>query len=123
MLLQQVDTDGNITGSWSYGSNGWDWAYEAVQLNNGHMAVVGYGDEVGGPAPSAYLVRTDAQGQELWARGVDGASADEAYTVMEDAGADEQPVHGWHFAGHGLSRHAAVSSPSSMPTARTNGPA
>jgi len=85
MLLQQVDTDGNITGSWSYGSNGWDWAYAAVQLNNGHMAVVGYGDEVGGPAPSAYLVRTDAQGQELWARGVDGASADEAYTVMEDA--------------------------------------
>jgi hypothetical protein len=85
MLLQQMDIDGNITGSWSYGSNGWDWAYEAVPLSNGHMAVVGYGDEVGGPAPSAYLVRTDAQGQELWARGVDGASADEAYTVMEDA--------------------------------------
>ena len=85
MLLQQMDIDGNITGSWSYGSNGWDWAYEAVPLNNGDMAVVGYGDEVGGPAPSAYLVRTDDQGQELWARGLDGASADEAYTVMEDA--------------------------------------
>jgi hypothetical protein len=85
MLLQQVDIDGNMTGSWGYGSSGWDWAYEAVPLNNGHMALVGYGDGVGGPAPSAYLVRTDAQGQELWARGVDGASADEAYTVMEDA--------------------------------------
>lgn len=85
MLLQQVDAEGNITGSWSYGSNGWDWGYEAIRLADGGMALVGYGDEVGGPAPSAYLVRTDAQGQELWARGVDGASADEAYTVMEDA--------------------------------------
>lgn len=84
MLLQRVDSDGNITGSWSYGSNDWDWAYEAVQLSNGHMALVGYGDAVGGPAPSAYLVRTNAAGEEVWARGLDGASADEAYTVMED---------------------------------------
>ncbi|HRD52980.1 MAG TPA: PKD domain-containing protein, partial [Flavobacteriales bacterium] len=85
MLLQQMDIDGNITGSWSYGSTGWDWAYEAIALDGGGMAVVGYGDDVGGPAPSAYLVKTDAQGNELWARGLDGASADEAYCVLEDA--------------------------------------
>jgi hypothetical protein len=84
MLLQQVDQNGEVQGSWSYGSNGWDWGYEAIGLNDGGMALVGYGDEVGGPAPSAYLVRTDAQGQELWARGIDGASADEGYCVMED---------------------------------------
>lgn len=84
MLLQQVDLDGDITGSWGYGSNDWDWAYEAIALANGDMALVGYGDGVGGPGPSAYLVRMDAQGNELWARGLDGASADEAYSVMED---------------------------------------
>lgn len=84
MLLQRVDADGNVTGSWGYGSNDWDWAYEAIALANGDMALVGYGDGVGGPGPSAYLVRMDAQGNELWARGLDGASADEAYSVMED---------------------------------------
>lgn len=85
MLLQRVDADGNVTGSWGYGSNDWDWAYEAIGLSGGGMAVVGYGDDVGGPAPSAYLVKTDAAGLELWARGLDGASADEAYCVLEDA--------------------------------------
>ena len=85
MLLQQVDTDGVVLGSWSFGTTGWDWAYEAIGCADGGMALVGYGDDVGGPAPSAYLVRTDAQGQELWARGLDGASADEGYTVFEDS--------------------------------------
>ncbi len=84
MLLQRVDTDGVVLGSWSYGTTGWDWGYEAIPCADGGMALVGYGDDVGGPAPSAYLVRTDATGQELWARGVDGASADEGYTVFED---------------------------------------
>jgi hypothetical protein len=84
MLLQQVDLSGNVTGSWGYGSTGWDWAYEAIQLSGGGRALVGYGDDVGGSAPSAYLVKTDAAGQELWARGLDGASADEGYCVMED---------------------------------------
>ncbi|MCC6401909.1 MAG: T9SS type A sorting domain-containing protein, partial [Flavobacteriales bacterium] len=85
MLLQQVDTDGVVLGSWSYGSTGWDWGHEAIGCSDGGMALVGYGDDVGGPAPSAYLVRTDAQGQELWARGIDGASADEGYCVGEDS--------------------------------------
>jgi hypothetical protein len=85
MLLQRVDTDGVVLGSWSFGSTGWDWGYEAIACADGGMALVGYGDDVGGPAPSAYLVRTDAQGQELWARGIDGASADEGYCVREDS--------------------------------------
>lgn len=84
MLLQRMDSVGLVTGSWSYGTTGWDWAYEAIRCTDGGMALVGYGDDVGGPAPSAYLVRTDSLGQELWARGIDGASADEGYCVLED---------------------------------------
>lgn len=84
MLLERVDSNGTVLDSWSYGSAGWDWAYEAIRCFDGGMALVGYGDSLGGPAPNAYLVRTGAQGEELWARGVDGASADEGYTVTED---------------------------------------
>lgn len=94
MLLQRVDTDGVVLGSWSYGTTGWDWGYEAIPCADGGMALVGYGDDVGGPAPSAYLVRTDAQGQELWARGVDGASADEGYTVFEDGASGDLYIGG-----------------------------
>ncbi|MBV6404806.1 MAG: hypothetical protein IT228_07470 [Flavobacteriales bacterium] len=84
MLLQRVDSTGAVTGSWSFGSSGWDWGYDAIRCADGGMALTGYGDGVGGPAPSAYLVRTDSLGQVLWERGIDGASADEAYTVLED---------------------------------------
>lgn len=84
MLMQKVDSTGQVLGSWSYGSSGWDWAYQAIALQGGGMGLIGYGDGVGGPAPSAYLVRTDGNGAEVWARGIDGGSSDEAYVMLED---------------------------------------
>ncbi len=86
MLLAKLDAQGNMLWSRTYGGAGWDWAYEAIELSGGGYALVGYGDGLGtGFSPSGYLVRTDALGNELWARSISsGTGVDEAYCVAED---------------------------------------
>lgn len=86
-LLAKLDADGAMLWSKTYGSAGWDWAYQPIELADGGFAVVGYGDELGtGFSPSGYVVRTDALGNELWARSVSsGTSVDELYCIAEAA--------------------------------------
>ena len=81
-ILHVLDFDGDVI------------SQRLIDVAGGGMALVGYGDDVGGPAPSAYLVKTDAAGQELWSRGLDGASADEGYSVMEDAATGDLYIGG-----------------------------
>ncbi len=85
MLLAKLDLAGDVQWVRTYGTTEWDWGYEPTQLADGGYALVGYGDALGtGYAPSAYLVRTDAMGNELWARSISsGAGVDEGYCVVE----------------------------------------
>lgn len=88
--LTKLNTLGQVQWSRYYGGAGWDWAYEVTELADGGFAVVGFGDGLGtGYAPSGYLVRTDALGNELWARSISsGNGVDEAYSVMESSNGD-----------------------------------
>lgn len=90
MLLTKLDASGTIEWTKTYGSSGWDWGYEAIQLADGGFAMVGYGDGLGtGFSPSGYVVRTDADGNELWARSISsGAGVDETYCILENAAGD-----------------------------------
>jgi len=90
MLLAKLDDSGTMLWSKTYGSTGWDWAYEATQLADGGFALVGYGDSlVAGHSPTGYIVRTDALGNEMWARSFSsGASVDETYTITESTTGD-----------------------------------
>ncbi len=85
MLLAKLNFAGEVQWVRTYGTTEWDWGYEATPLADGGYALVGYGDALGtGFAPSAYLVRTDAMGNELWARSISsGAGVDEGYCVVE----------------------------------------
>lgn len=87
MQLTKLNTLGEVQWSRYYGTPGWDWAYKATELHDGGFALVGYADSLGtGFSPSGYLVRTDALGNELWARSISsGNSVDEAYCVQEDS--------------------------------------
>jgi len=84
MLLTSFDASGEMEWSRSYGSNDWDWGYQVSPLASGGYALVGYGDGLA-PQTSAYVVRVDADGTELWARAIYSTGADEGYTVTEDA--------------------------------------
>ncbi len=90
MTLAKLNGEGTIEWQRSYGTTGWDWGYQATPLQSGGYALVGYGDGLGtGFAPSGYLVRTDALGNELWARSItSGGGVDEAYAVAESTTGD-----------------------------------
>ena len=90
MQLTKLNTLGEVQWSRYYGSPGWDWAYKATELADGGFAMVGYGDSLStGYSPSGYLVRTDALGNEMWARSISsGNGVDEAYCVMESSNGD-----------------------------------
>ncbi len=90
MLLAKLDASGTMLWSRTFGTTGWDWGYEATPLADGGYAMVGYADQLGtGFSPSGYLVRTDATGNEMWARSISsGAGVDEAYCVMESSTGD-----------------------------------
>lgn len=84
MLLAKLDEDGNMLWSRTYGKLEWDWGYRAIELSDGGFAIVGYGDQLGPNHTAGYIVRTDAMGNELWARSItSGVSAEEAYCVAE----------------------------------------
>lgn len=90
MLLAKLDADGTMLWSRTFGTRGWDWGYEATPLADGGYAMVGYADSLGtGFSPSGYLVRTDAAGNEMWARSISsGGGVDEAYCVIENSNGD-----------------------------------
>ncbi|MEO7081522.1 MAG: PKD domain-containing protein, partial [Flavobacteriales bacterium] len=90
MLLAKLDASGTMLWSRTFGTTGWDWGYEATPLADGGYAMVGYADQLGtGFSPSGYLVRTDATGNEMWARSISsGGGVDEAYCVIENSNGD-----------------------------------
>ena len=86
MLLTKLNSQGEMQWSRTYGTPGWDWAYHAIELADGGFIMVGYGDSLGTSSipPSGYIVRTDALGNELWARSLtNGTRPDELYCVAE----------------------------------------
>lgn len=85
MLLTKINNQGEVQWAKAFGTPEWDWAYDVTELADGGYALIGYGDALGtGFSPSAYLVRTDALGNELWARSISsGNSVDEGYNVTE----------------------------------------
>ncbi len=83
MSITSFDAAGELQWSRSYGSSQWDWGYQALALSNGGYALVGYGDGLVSQT-AAYVVKTAADGTELWARSISSTAADEGYTVAED---------------------------------------
>lgn len=93
MLLAKIEEDGTIAWSRTFGgssnSEDWDWARSATQLSDGGYVVVGYGDGIGTTATSGFVVRTDALGNELWARVVSsGVSVEDIIAVTEGSNGD-----------------------------------
>lgn len=86
MLLTKFNTLGEVQWARAFGRPMWDWAYDATELMDGGYAMIGYRDTLPNTTgrPSAYLVRTDALGNELWARILySDFHSEEGYNVVE----------------------------------------
>ncbi len=108
MLMAKLDDSGTMLWSKTYGSSGWDWAEEARPTSDGGFVLVGYGDSLltnlTPPgvvlSPSGYVVRTDALGNELWARSISsGARPDQPSTMA--VGTDGSIYVGGRALGYG----------------------
>lgn len=104
MLLAKLDDSGTMLWSKTYGSSGWDWAEEALPTSDGGFVLVGYGDSLLTNTTlishAGYVVRTDALGNELWARSIgSGVRPDQPSTAA--VGTDGSIYVGGRSLGYG----------------------
>jgi hypothetical protein len=66
--LVKVDKNGKEIWTKTYGGDGWDLFYSVAPLKDGGYLACGYTTSFGDGKSSVYLVKTDADGNSLWAR-------------------------------------------------------
>ena len=80
-LLVKFDEDGQVIWQQSHGGADVERAYSIVALSDGGFVIAGYTRSSGAGEEDAWLVRTDDQGQQLWAQTYGGAGNDAAFGV------------------------------------------
>jgi len=67
----------------TYGGSAADYAYCVQQTSDGGYVVAGYTDSFGAGGRDFYVVKTDANGDTLWARTYGGSATDYGYSVRQ----------------------------------------
>lgn len=80
--LARIDGDGRLRWSRTEGGPGPDHGWSVRALPDGGALVAGVTSVAAPGGTDAVLRRLDAQGQELWARQVDGGGADEGWCAL-----------------------------------------
>ena len=80
-----VKTDGNGKEEWNmtYGGTGYDYAYALVQTSDGGYALAGFTGSFGGGNYDAWLVKTDANGNQQWNLTYGGTGWEEAHDMVQ----------------------------------------
>ncbi|MCU0348921.1 MAG: hypothetical protein MUC59_18420, partial [Saprospiraceae bacterium] len=80
--LTKTDRLGNVVWSKTYGSTATEFARAAIETSDGGYALVGRSDNGNGDV-GILLVKTDANGEELWSNTYGGPGEDEAWGIAE----------------------------------------
>jgi nicotinamide riboside kinase len=83
IFLIKTDAIGNIIWAKTYGGTGWDDAYSVQQTSDGGYIVAGRTDSFGAGSRDIFLIKTDANGNIIWAKTYGGTNYDEAYSVQQ----------------------------------------
>jgi uncharacterized delta-60 repeat protein len=83
ILLIKTDANGNIIWAKTYGGTYWDEAYSVQQTSDGGYIVAGYTDSFGAGGSDIFLIKTDANGNVIWAKTYGGTYYDYAYSVQQ----------------------------------------
>jgi hypothetical protein len=83
IFLIKTDANGNIIWAKTYGGMNYDWAYSVQQTSDGGYIVAGLTYSFGVGGYDALLVKTDANGNIVWAKAYGGTSWDEAFSVQQ----------------------------------------
>ncbi len=82
LLLLRTDSFGNLIWVNGYGGNNDDEGNSVVQTSDGGFAACGYTKSYGSGGNDVYLIKVDANGNQLWDRMFGGASDEEAYSMV-----------------------------------------
>ena len=79
VMLVKLDQEGNSIWERSFGGAMADQGKDVIELENGDFMVIGTTQSFGAGVASMYVIRTDAEGNEVWSRtfggeGLDGGS-------------------------------------------------
>jgi len=83
VYLVKTDADGDTLWTRTYGGNSDDEAYAVQQTSDGGYIVAGETESFGAGYRDVYLLKTDANGDTLWARTYGGSEGDYSYSVHE----------------------------------------
>jgi hypothetical protein len=81
LYLLKTDPDGNMIWSKTYGGISWDWGESVAEAPGGYL-IAGGTYSFGEGSSDVYLIRTDTDGDSVWARTYGGASFDAGYSVQ-----------------------------------------
>ena len=82
VYLVKTDSTGDLEWWRTYGGEDWDGGRSVVEVKDGGFLIGGYTFSYGPGAVCFYLIRTDAQGNEIWSEAIGGPSADWGHKAM-----------------------------------------
>lgn len=82
VLLIKTDQSGNIIWINGYGGNNDDEGNAVVQTSDGGFVAAGYTKSYGSGGTDFYLIKVDANGNQLWDRVFGGTSDEEVYSMV-----------------------------------------
>jgi hypothetical protein len=83
IFLIKTDANGNIIWAKTYGGTNWDEAFSVQQTSDGGYIVAGFTESFGAGGLDIFLIKTDANGNIIWAKTYGGTDNDYAYSVRQ----------------------------------------
>lgn len=83
VYLIRTDKDGEILWTNAFGGTGSEEGYAVQQTSDGGYIVTGYTTSFGMGGHDMYLLKTDAKGNELWAKTFGGRTDDHSMSVLQ----------------------------------------
>ena len=85
VYLIKTDAKGNEVWSKTFGGSGRDYGYSVQKSSDGGYVVAGQTDSFGAGKDDIYLIKTDAEGNEVWSRTFGGSGRDFGRSVRQTA--------------------------------------
>ncbi|MBA7605830.1 hypothetical protein ES703_12965 [subsurface metagenome] len=83
VYLVKTDAKGDTIWTKTYGGEGDDFGGSVQQTNDGGYIIAGWTDSFGASGTDVYLIKTDANGDTLWAKTYGGSNSDTGRSVQQ----------------------------------------
>jgi len=83
LLLIKTDANGNLQWAKTYGGGGFEWTSHAQQTSDGGYIVAAWTPSFGAGGYDAFIIKTDANGNIIWAKTYGGTNDEEANHILQ----------------------------------------